>query len=130
MPAMTAFQPAAERSTAAAIKRGLRLRCPACGGAPAFRGYLKVVERCARCAEPLGQIRADDFPPYITILLVGHIVVPLLLMAEQAWAWPLWIQMAVWPGVTLLLTLLLLKPIKGGVLGLMWSLKLRGDERH
>ena len=68
--------------------------------------------------------------PYIASLLVGHIVVPLLLMAEQAWAWPLWTQMAVWPSVTLLLTLLLLKPIKGGVLGLMWSLKLRGDERH
>ena len=127
---MTSFAPAAQRSTAAAIKRGLRLRCPCCGEAPAFRGYLKVVEHCARCGAALGEIRADDFPPYLTILLVGHIVVPLLLMAEQAWSWPLWTQMAVWPTVTLLLTLLLLKPIKGGVLGLMWSLRLRGDERH
>lgn len=127
---MHSFQAAAERSTAAAVKRGLRLRCPCCGEAPAFRGYLKVVERCARCGEPLGRIRADDFPPYLTIFVVGHIVVPLLLLAEQKWAWPLWTQMVVWPATTLLLCLLLLKPIKGGVLGLMWSLRLRGDESH
>ena len=127
---MHSFQAAAERSTAAADERGLRLRCPACGEAPAFRGYLKVVERCRRCGEQLGQIRADDFPPYLTIFVVGHIVVPLLLLAEQKWAWPLWTQMAIWPAVTLVLSLLLLRPIKGGVLGLMWSLRLAGDERH
>ncbi len=127
---MTSFISFAQRSKGTAIKRGLRSRCPACGQAPAFRGYLKVVEQCAHCHEPLGLIRADDFPPYITILLVGHIVVPLLLLSEQRWALPMWTQMAIWPAVTLLLTLLLLRPIKGGVLGLMWALKLRGDEQH
>lgn len=127
---MTSFISRAQRSPSTAIKRGLRGRCPCCGQAPVFAGYLKVVERCARCQERLGHIRADDFPPYLTILLVGHIVVPLLLITEQHYELPLWTQMAIWPTVTLALTLLLLRPIKGGVLGLMWALRLKGDERH
>lgn len=121
---------AARRSVPAAVKRGLALRCPACGAAPAFRGYLKVVERCAGCGESLGQIRADDFPPYLTILLVGHIMVPLLLLVEQSYALSLGLQLVLWPTLTLLLTLAFLKPIKGGVLGMMWALRLRGDEQH
>ncbi len=55
---------------------------------------------------------------------------PLLLLAEQRWAWSTELQMMIWPAVTLILTLLLLRPIKGGVLGMMWALKLRGDEQR
>ena len=118
----------ARRSISAAMKRGLALRCPACGEGPAFRGYLKVVARCPACGTALGEIRADDFPPYLTILLVGHIVVPLVLLVEQRYAPPLGLQLVLWPTLTLVLTLTLLKPVKGAVLGLMWALRLRGDE--
>lgn len=128
---MTSFSPSgANRSVSTAMKRGFCLSCPACGESRIFRGYLKVVERCRRCQQSLGHIRADDLPPYLTIFVVGHIVVPLLLLAEQKWAWSMTTQMLVWPLVTLALTLLLLRPIKGAVLGLMWALKIRGDEQH
>ncbi len=120
----------ARRSPWNAACRGFARRCPACGRGPAFAGYLKVVESCSGCGEALGHIRADDFPPYLTILLVGHIIVPLVLLVEQNFEPPLWQQMLIWPSITLALTLLLLRPIKGAVLGLMWALRLRGDETH
>lgn len=123
--------PSAHRgSVPTAIVRGLQRRCPACGVGASFRNYLKVRECCDHCTEPLGHIRADDIPPYATIFLVGHLVVPLVLWTEQHHALPLWTQMIGWPLLTGCLTLLLLPFIKGGVVGLMWSLGLRGDERQ
>jgi uncharacterized protein (DUF983 family) len=69
-------------------------------------------------------------PPYITIFIVGHIIVPLLVVIEAAYKPELWTQMVFWPTATLLLTLLFLPVIKGSVVGLMWHLKLKGDEQR
>ena len=113
-----------------AVSRGLKRRCPACGHGRAFAGYLRQVDHCGRCGEQLGHIRADDFPPYLTIFLVGHIVVPALLMVEQTYQWPMQLHMLVWPALTLLLSLIVLPILKGGVLGYMWSMGLTGRERQ
>lgn len=118
------------KSKSTAISRGLKRRCPACGHGRAFAGYLRQVDHCTNCGEELGHIRADDFPPYLTIFLVGHIVVPLLLIVEQTYHWSSELHMIVWPLVTLVLSLLVLPLLKGGVLGLMWSLDITGRERQ
>jgi len=55
---------------AALLWRGLRGRCPACGQAPIFNGYLSVRPVCAHCAAPLGDMPADDAPPYIAMVVV------------------------------------------------------------
>lgn len=110
-----------------AMLRGLARRCPSCGVGHSFRGYLKVMD-CPHCGEALGHIRADDFPPYLTIAIVGHMVVPLLLMTEQFLAPPVWVQLSIALPVSLALTLTLLPRVKGAILGLMWHLGLRGDE--
>ncbi len=56
-----------------AIWRGILGKCPACGRAPIFQGYLKVHALCTACAAPLGQMPADDTPPYIAMLVVLHV---------------------------------------------------------
>lgn len=117
-------------TVATSVTRGLRRTCPHCGAKHIFKGYLKVADNCNECAAPVGEIRADDLPPYLTIFFVGHIVVPLLLLVEAMYHPPLWLQMAVWPSVTLILTLLFLPFIKGAAIGLMWHLKTKGDEQH
>ena len=118
------------QSKSTAIRRGLKRRCPACGHGRAFAGYLRQVDQCAECGEPLGHIRADDFPPYLTIFLVGHIVVPLLLIVEQTYQWSAEQHMIVWPLLTVVLALMALPFLKGGVLGLMWSMGITGRERQ
>jgi len=113
--------PAAEKlpRLATAMWRGACGKCPNCGAAKLFRGYLKVTPNCAACAAPLGLARADDAPPYFTILVVGHIVVPLMLVLERAYAPPPLVQTAIWVPVTLVLALALLRPIKGATVGVM-----------
>lgn len=104
------------------LARGAAARCPACGARPLFLGYLTVTPECRSCHAPLGLIRADDVPPYFTILVVGHIVVPLMLLVERGYAPPMWLHAALWLPLTLGLTLLLLRPIKGATVGLMMKL--------
>ena len=107
-----------------ALRRGLLCRCPACGTTDLFCGYLRVVPSCSACHAPLGQARADDAPPYFTIFIVGHIVVLLMVTAENRWAYSMWTAAAIWLPVTLVLSLALLRPIKGATVGLMLKLGL------
>ena len=65
--------------TSEAMLRGLRGRCPACNSGRMFRAYLKVSDHCPACGEDFSHQRADDFPAYIVIVIVGHIIVPLVL---------------------------------------------------
>jgi uncharacterized protein (DUF983 family) len=107
----------------AAMKRGLRRCCPRCGAYGMFTGYLKVAKTCHRCGLDFESIRSDDVAPYFTILIVGHIVVPLLLAIEQAYAPPVWVEMAIGLPATLIFTLALLPFIKGAVMGAIWVSK-------
>lgn len=107
----------------ASLRRGLGRRCPSCGRGALLRGYLKAHESCANCGLPFEPLRSDDAAPYFTILIVGHIVVPLILITEQRMAPPLPVQLAIWLPVTGLLTLALLPYVKGAVMAAIWSLK-------
>ena len=66
-----------------ALIRGALGRCPRCGRGPLLHRYLKVVGECSACGEPYGHFRADDAPPWLTILLVGHLVAPFFLLIEE-----------------------------------------------
>ncbi|PWC32329.1 DUF983 domain-containing protein [Azospirillum sp. TSO35-2] len=109
--------------------RGLIGACPNCGQGRLLRNFLKPVDHCAVCGEAYGHLRADDAPPWMTILIVGHIVIPSLLAVEQSYEPPTWVHLAVWPLLTLLLTLILLPRCKGLVLGLLWSTGAPGSEQ-
>jgi uncharacterized protein (DUF983 family) len=115
-----------ERSVLLSLLRGARLSCPACGKGAMFRRYLKVADNCPDCGEALHHHRADDAPPYFTIVIVGHVVVGLMLAVEMAYRPPLWLHAAIWLPLTLLLALLLLPPIKGALVGLQWALLMHG----
>jgi uncharacterized protein (DUF983 family) len=91
-----------------------------------FGRYLKVNQVCVNCGLALGDIRADDAPPYFTILLVGHIVIPAMLLLEQMRHPPEWVHMAIWPAMTVGLALFLLPRIKGAVIGLHWANNIKG----
>ncbi len=108
-------------TTPTALARGAAGSCPACGRAPLFAGYLRVRPICPVCTAPLGRFRADDAPPYFTILVVGHVVVPSMFMADRA-GMSVWTEAAIFLPLTFILSLVLLRPIKGATLGLMLRL--------
>lgn len=114
------------RQVMEAILRGMWLKCPSCGAGAMFHRYLKVSDACPHCGEALHHHRADDAPPYFTILIVGHIVVPAMLALEQIAPPPLWVHAALWLPLTLILALAVLPLTKGALVGLQWALYMHG----
>ncbi len=106
-----------------AFKRGLRRCCPACGGGRLFAGYLTMGQSCNKCGIDFEPCRADDAPAYFTIFLVGHIVVPGILIAEQWFKPDTTVQLAIWLPVTLIATLALLPIVKGATIAAVWATK-------
>ncbi len=119
---------AAKRNLPKAILRGLRHRCPQCGTGSVFARYLKIADICGHCGEELHHHQADDAPPYFTIFIVGHIIIPLVFLVETTWHPAMWIHMVTWLPLAVLLTLTLLPMVKGAVVGLQWALRMHGFE--
>jgi uncharacterized protein (DUF983 family) len=113
-------------TAAQAVVRGLSGKCPNCGRGHMFSRFLKVVDRCPTCGEELFHHRADDFPAYLVILLVGHIVVPSALLVEANYAPAMWLQFAVWMPLTIALALGLLQPVKGAIVAVQWFAGMHG----
>lgn len=115
-------------STANALWRGFTIRCPKCGSGHLFGRFLKVVDHCEICGEDYAPQRADDFPAYLVIIVVGHLVVPALLAVEMAYSPPAWLQLLIWLPFTLFSALALLQPTKGAVVALQWQMGMGGFE--
>ena len=113
-----------------ALWRGFRSKCPHCGEGSLFASWLKPVDHCARCGEDYRAQRADDLPPYLVIFIVGHVVVAGYMLGEvvllDALGWGAWAQMAFWSVVTVLMSLALMRPLKGATIGLQWSRRMFG----
>ncbi len=108
------------------MARGFMCRCPACGKGRLFRAFLKVADTCPHCAADLHHQRADDAPPYFTMMIVGHILIPAVVIVERVWHPEIWLQLSVWLPLTVLMTLGLLQPVKGAIVGLQWALRMHG----
>jgi hypothetical protein len=78
------------------------------------------------CGEALYHQRADDAPPYVVIFIVGHIIIGLLLGVEKAYQPELWVHMVLWLPLTAIMSLALLPPVKGALVGLQWAIKMHG----
>jgi uncharacterized protein (DUF983 family) len=114
------------RSIKQAMWRGFQVRCPACGQGHLTTSYLKVAPTCNACGEDLSHQRADDAPPYFTIMVVGHVVIPLLWFVERYYAPPMLPQIIIWPIIIAALSLWLLPRVKGTIVGLQWATKMHG----
>ncbi|MBV8848705.1 MAG: DUF983 domain-containing protein [Methylobacteriaceae bacterium] len=109
------------------FKRGFAGRCPACGEGRIYGKYLKVAESCSSCGEELHHHRADDAPPYFTIVIVGHVIGALLLMSEERWPdAPVWIPLSAGLVLAIGMSLTLLPRVKGALIGWQWALRMHG----
>lgn len=115
-----------ERPLGPALLRGWRRRCPSCGGGPLMESYLGVRPSCAACGEAFHHHRADDLPAWASIVIVGHVIVFLLTTVESGFHPPLWVHYAIWPALTLGLSLWLLPRLKGAVVAMQWAWRMHG----
>ena len=111
----------ADRPFLRSVGRGLRCLCPRCGEGRVLQGYLKLRRECPVCGLDLSRVRADDGPAYLTILLVGHLlVIPLHVYFVEVRPSPLHL-FAVFGGGALTLSLFLLPRMKGAMVAWMWA---------
>lgn len=109
-----------------AIKHGLANKCPRCNQASVYYKYLKIKDSCDHCGQELHHHRADDFPPYIAITIVGHIVLSLATSLQIIYSPPMWVHMSLWLPLILILSLSMLPPIKAALIGLQWAHRMHG----
>ena len=113
-----------------AILRGLRQRCPNCGTGRMMRGFLRVRDECSNCGEALHHHRADDGPAYLTILIVGHIMAPLLLWFFVEYRPEPMTGIAIFVTGSVILSLLLLPRLKGMIVAIQWSRFMHGFKQN
>jgi uncharacterized protein (DUF983 family) len=114
------------RPALASLAAGFRLRCPNCKRGCLLKTYLKVADHCPVCGEAFYHQRTDDAPAYFTILIVGHLVLPTMLIALQLAPDPAWVHFVVWPLLAIGLTFTLLPRVKGALVALQWALRMHG----
>ena len=115
-----------ERPLWPALRRGFQGRCPECGQGAILYNYLKVHDCCAACGEDFTAQRADDGPTYLTILIVGHILAPLLYFVYSTYRPQPWTLATIFCTLTVALALFLLPRIKGAFIALQWAKRMHG----
>ncbi|MDN3566751.1 DUF983 domain-containing protein [Paeniroseomonas aquatica] len=95
-------------------------RCPRCGSGPLFSGLLAMRESCPGCGLDLRPFEAGDGPAVAGIFLVGAVTVVAALIVDVRYAPPLWVHALVWPGVILVLAILVMRGAKAALAGLQY----------
>ena len=102
---------------------GVTGRCPRCGGGKLFDGFLELAPRCEACGLEYGFADAGDGPAVIVTLLAGFIVVGTALVVEVKYEPPMWLHLAIFLPLTLVVCLGLLRPLKGVLVSLQYRNK-------
>ncbi|MGL4324881.1 MAG: DUF983 domain-containing protein [Beijerinckiaceae bacterium] len=114
---MTTYPPQSPFST------GLAGKCPRCGQGHVFRAFLAVKPKCESCDLDFAFADSADGPAVFLMFLVGFIVVGGALYLEFTREPPLWVHAAIWPALAVVLTLGLLRPLKGLSIALQFANK-------
>lgn len=120
----------AERLRLPAMLRGWRGKCPNCGAGPLLYGYLKVHDHCTVCDLEFHHHRADDGPAYLTLLLVGHLMAPMLHWVFVTFRPEPIVLFTIFAVGTVALSLYLLPRLKGAMIGFQWAKEMGGFARR
>lgn len=118
--------PDEERSFMKAAMRGFACKCPSCGEGKVFDGFLSVTPVCEACSEDLSHQRADDLPAYLNIFVVGHVVIGAMMVLMTWDLMGMWATMAVTIFLCVAASIVLMRPLKGMVVGTQWALRMHG----
>ena len=102
-----------------AMLRGARFRCLRCEEKGLFARYLKPAPSCSHCGQDWTLHQADDFPPYVSMFVTGHLMAPVIIEVGKS-SLSLGAQLAIAFGVGSVLMIGLLQPAKGAIIALQW----------
>ena len=103
------------------IPTGLRGARPRCGEGHLFQGYLTVRPRCEVCHLDYSSFDSADGPAFFVMSIVGLIVVGTALWLEISYEPPIWVHALVALTLSVGLSLILVRPLKGLLIALQFS---------
>jgi len=101
-------------------RAALGCRCPRCGEGRLFTGLLTVRPACPSCELDFSAEDAGDGPQVFVIFFLGLIVVGLAALVELKFSPPIWVHMVLWTPLILGSAILLLRPLKAGLIALQY----------
>lgn len=102
------------------VRAGLSGRCPRCGEGRLFKGFLKPVTRCESCGTDLSFAAGTEGPAVFIILIVGFVIVGAAGVTEALFHPPPFVHLLLWLPATVILSLLLLRPLKATMVALQY----------
>ena len=105
------------------VKVGIAGKCPRCGTGKLFNGYLNTAKSCSNCGLDYSFADAGDGPAVFVILIIGFIVTGSALVTEVTYNPPLWLHFLLWIPLTIVLSLVLLRWLKGLLIALQYRNK-------
>lgn len=111
-----------------AMHRGALGHCARCGGPGLFDRFLKPTPTCPACGQDWTLHQADDFPPYVSIFITGHLMAPVIISLAFVTLLPMWGKMLLVASVAAVMMIVLLQPAKGAIIAAQWWMGL-GDFR-
>ena len=115
-----------ERATKPALAKGWAKTCPRCGRGAMYHRYLKVTPTCPDCGLDLHHHRADDGPAYITILISGHILGPIMVYIFDRYSPNPFALSVVFSIGFVGIALWLLPRVKGAFIAYQWAKRMHG----
>jgi uncharacterized protein (DUF983 family) len=106
-----------------AVKAGLSGKCPRCGTGRLFNGYFNIAKGCSNCGLDYSFAEGGNGPDSLVILVVAFIVMGLALYTEVNFNPPLWLHFLMWIPLVLILTPIVLRSMKGLLIGLQYKNK-------
>jgi uncharacterized protein (DUF983 family) len=105
------------------ILAGLAGRCPRCRRGGVFAGFLRIAPACKSCGLDFSFADAGDGPAVFVMLFGGFLVVGAALSIELLYEPPFWVYFVVFPPLTAIVCIGLLRPLKGLLIALQYRNK-------
>jgi uncharacterized protein (DUF983 family) len=100
---------------------GLAGRCPRCGQGKLFSNFITVAPRCTVCSLDFTFADAGDGPAVFVMLFAGFLIVGVALWTELTYEPPIWVHLAIFLPLTLVVCVGLLRPLKGLLIALQFA---------
>lgn len=110
------------------VSAGLKGCCPRCGEGKLFDGFLKMKPACSNCGLDYSFADAGDGPVVFVILIVGFLVLGGALWMDVTYSPPLWLHFILWIPLALVLSLVLMRTLKGVLITLQYANKAKPGE--
>jgi len=106
-----------------AITRGFFNKCPKCGVGKILHGYITPYKECSNCGQDFTALNSDDGPAWATILISGHLTMPIIFLMLDMGLDNMWIEISIPITFIIGLSALILPRAKGVFMAIMWIMR-------